>query len=567
MRNRIISYTFVAFLLFPFFLVPKGVVASSVIGTTTVTLYPIADTYVNSSSPDTNYGNANRLYLRKETAYAYIMFNLSSIPLDANIISVELKVYLSNIGGYTGSIGAHYCSNDSWTELDTNWNNRPIFAEVATGTVYYGMWVTYGYDSWNVTTDVINALSKGKLSEVLVDHRSSSYAYFNSREGSSSPKLEIEYTTLPIFAVHLESIQDTGGTNNLGITTFADNTFSLPTDIDIVAGSYQISYIGGYNFVRWETSGGVNVSDSISQNTTVTVSGSGTLMAVGNAKRIEYSYDSGNLLWESEKSGCIDAVRFTPLCPSQLMTARFYITGLSWNQSQNTFKVHVMDADRNDIIPPFTQTPTSADNWFDVDLSNYGLNVTADVDFYIGIEWMFDDWPAIDKTYGHPQSRSWYWNGTTWTIEDNYDFMIRAVVGTLIDHRVTDGFDFQVSTESNSTISNFEFIQAEKKMLFNITGPSGTVGFCNVTIPKQLLGGHFDVLVDGENVTDFILSANATHNSLYFTYEHSWHWVEIIGTTVIPEFTGFLLSLMLMATTLIALIFRKKIKRCLQFSL
>jgi hypothetical protein len=136
--------------------------------------------------------------------------------------------------------------------------------------------------------------------------------------------------------------------------------------------------------------------------------------------------------------------------------------------------------------------------------------------------------------------------------------MIRAVVGTLADHRITDGFDFRVITESNSTISNFNFIQAEKKIIFNVTGPSGTIGFCNVTIPKPLLQGHFDVMFDGENVTDFILSASPTHTSLYLTYEHSGHRVEIMGTIVIPEST-FLFTL-LMAVTLTAVIFRKKLQ-------
>jgi len=158
--------------------------AAPAIGSTTVTLYPIADAYVNSSSPDTNYGNENSLYTshNSELNYAYTMFNLSSIPSDANVISAEFKVYLSDIEGYTGSIGTHCSSNDSWTELGITWNNKPSFAETATDTVYYGMWVSYGYDSWNVTVDVRDALSKEKLTEVLVDHRSSSYAHFDSRE-------------------------------------------------------------------------------------------------------------------------------------------------------------------------------------------------------------------------------------------------------------------------------------------------------------------------------------------------------------------------------------------------
>jgi hypothetical protein len=572
LKNKIVVSIFVTSLLLLSFLVPKRAVATSVIGSTKITLYAVADAYVNSSNPNTNYGSESRLYVTSDTEveYTYVMFNLSSVPSNATILSAEIMLYLQNTGGDiywypADTIGVHYCSESSWEESGITWGNKPSFNPMPTDTWSFGIiYRIREYKSWNVTKDVKTALSSGRLTEVVkfVAKTGSGYANFNSREGTNKPKLQIEYATNQVCNVRLESIQDSGETANLGFITFATETFSLPLNVNVVAGSYQINYIGGYTFVRWETSGGINVSDPKAQSTMVTVSGNGTLRVVGNAKRIEYAYDFGNRLWESEESGCIDAVRFTPLCSGQLITARFYIAGLSWNLSENTFKVHVMDADRNDLMAPFGQTPTSEDRWFDVDLSNYGLNVTASVDFYIGIEWMFDYWPAIDKTYSHPltQGRSWYWNGTTWAMEGDYDFMIRAVVGTLIDHRVTDGFDFRVFTESNSTISNFEFIQAEKKILFNVAGPSGTKGFCNVTIPKQLLGGPFDVLFDGENVANVILSANITHTSFYFIYDHSGHWVEIIGTTVIPEFPAFLALLILMATTLIAVIFRKKIK-------
>lgn len=535
--------------------------AAPAIGSTTITLYPIADAHVNSSSPDTNYGNENSLYTshNSELDYAYVMFNLSSIPTDANVISAEFKVYLSDIEGYTGSIGTHYSSNDSWTELGITWNNKPSFAETATDTVYYGMWVSYGYDSWNVTVDVRNSLSKGKLTEVLVDHRSSSYAYFDSRESSHSPKLEVEYATLPVFVVHLESSQDTGATNNLGLMIFADYTFSLPTDIDVVAGSCQVSYSGGYMFMRWETSGSINVSDSKAATTTVIVSAGGTLRAVGNTKRLEYTYDHGQAEWESDTVGCIDAVRFTPLFSGQLLMARFYIYDL-YSFGSNAFKVHVMDENRSDLIAPFEQTPTS-EGWFDVGLSSYGIGVNEGVDFYIGMEWINNYNPDLGEDSTSPSDRSWYWNGTYWEAESYSDFMIRAVVGTLIDHVVlAEGSAFHITTESNSTISNFQFIKEGKELLFNVTGSTGTHGFCNITIPNQLLGGPFSVTFDEQPLSEVLSLDNVTHTRLCFAYPQSGHVIEIIGATVIPEFPSLLLPLLLTAMTLVTSIVRKKLK-------
>jgi len=377
-------------------------------------------------------------------------------------------------------------------------------------------------------------------------------------ESSHSPELEVEYATLPVFVVHLESSQDTDATNDLGLMTFADYTFSLPTDIDVVAGSYQVSYSGGYMFMWWETSGSINVSDSKAATTTVMVSGGGTLRAVGNTKRLEYTYDHGQPKWESDTVGRIDAVRFTPLFSDQLLMARFYIYDL-YSFGSNAFKLHVMDENRSDLITPFEQTPTS-EGWFDVGLSSYGIGVNEGVDFYVGMEWINDYNPDLGEDSTSPSDRSSYWNGTHWRAESYNDFMIRAVVGTLIDHVVlVEGSTFHVTAESNSTTSNFQFIKEGKKLLFNVAGSTGTYGFCNITIPNQLLGGPFTVTFDEQPLSEVLSLDNGTHTWLYFTYPQSGHAIEITGTTVIPEFPS-LLPLLLMAMTLITFIVRKKLK-------
>jgi hypothetical protein len=94
---------------------------------------------------------------------------------------------------------------------------------------------------------------------------------------------------------------------------------------------------------------------------------------------------------------------------------------------------------------------------------------------------------------------------------------------------------FVVSVESNSTVSNFAFNQPDKEISFNVTGSDGTFGFCNVTIPKALLYaelGEWNVLIDGAPALPTI-TENKTHTSLYFTYTHSTHLIQIIGTWVV----------------------------------
>lgn len=88
-------------------------------------------------------------------------------------------------------------------------------------------------------------------------------------------------------------------------------------------------------------------------------------------------------------------------------------------------------------------------------------------------------------------------------------------------------------TSNSSYVDDISFDRNVKTIRFNVDGYSG-VGWCRVVVPKQLLGGPFTVLVDGATVTH-TQTENATHNFFSFTYQHSEHTVEIVGTTVIEE--------------------------------
>jgi len=84
---------------------------------------------------------------------------------------------------------------------------------------------------------------------------------------------------------------------------------------------------------------------------------------------------------------------------------------------------------------------------------------------------------------------------------------------------------------SNSTVASFNFNQILAQINFNVTGQSGTLGFCNVTVPKSLLKSEpptkvWTVTLNGA-YTSFFPSENATHTSLYFTYAHSTRRIQI----------------------------------------
>ena len=114
------------------------------------------------------------------------------------------------------------------------------------------------------------------------------------------------------------------------------------------------------------------------------------------------------------------------------------------------------------------------------------------------------------------------------------EFLAQTALPVLYTFSIVWGTEtFIVSVESNSTVSNFAFNQPNKEISFNVTGLVDTIGICNVTIPKALLYGEpWTVLIDGVSVLPTI-TENATHSCLYFTYTHSTHEIQIIGTWVI----------------------------------
>ena len=113
--------------------------------------------------------------------------------------------------------------------------------------------------------------------------------------------------------------------------------------------------------------------------------------------------------------------------------------------------------------------------------------------------------------------------------QDNYPLM-----GMFYDFIIPQKKEIRhVTTICNSTVTSFSFSHLLRQISFNITGPSNTTGFCKVTIPRDLIYGHFTVLIDGV-IMRFGQTQNATHVSLFFTSTHAstTHQVQITATTI-----------------------------------
>jgi len=132
------------------------------------------------------------------------------------------------------------------------------------------------------------------------------------------------------------------------------------------------------------------------------------------------------------------------------------------------------------------------------------------------------------------------------------------------------GYNFNVELTINATVTSFNVsgLLTLKKISYSLQGISSTIGASNITIPNAMLGGPYTVTVDGGlPSTGPIVVNDTTTTSLYFTYTHSTHVVEITGTYVIPEFpTASVLVTLMLATSAVTLgFYRFKRNRKLQF--
>ncbi len=102
-----------------------------------------------------------------------------------------------------------------------------------------------------------------------------------------------------------------------------------------------------------------------------------------------------------------------------------------------------------------------------------------------------------------------------------------------------EGQDFDVKIASNSDVSNLQFDEQAKKISFTVSGETGTNGVTDITIPKSLLNGNMNVMIDGQVISqsDVIETTNTQNETtLEINYHHSTHTIEIVGTNVVPEF-------------------------------
>jgi tartrate-resistant acid phosphatase type 5 len=185
-----------------------------------VTLNPVADSYVHSDSSASNFGtNASLRTDASPTMRSYMRFD---VPNSGTVLSATLRLYStsSNPTGYTVQR-----SSNTWDEMTLTYNNAPAPS---------GSYGTSGALSANTWREVnLSSLITGAGQySIVVSSTSSTTTAFASRETSYKPQLVIVYAT---SASSINSAESSLAMPIEAITAVSTETaVVLPTETPIV---------------------------------------------------------------------------------------------------------------------------------------------------------------------------------------------------------------------------------------------------------------------------------------------------------------------------------------------
>ena len=149
------------------------------------TLTPVADSYVNSAAPTTNYGTAASIYVDGDgIRQSYLTFDLTGVT--GTVTGATLKVW-ANSSQSTG-YDVYGVGDTTWGETAITWNNKPAMAATksgSSGAVTSGTWTTV-----TLPAALVQAALGGRLGLGL-QTTSSTNLNLASRESVNKPQLTV----------------------------------------------------------------------------------------------------------------------------------------------------------------------------------------------------------------------------------------------------------------------------------------------------------------------------------------------------------------------------------------
>ncbi len=151
-----------------------------------LTFAPVADTYVQDSTPTTNYGTSSQIVVdNSPVRRSFMRFTVSGVT--DTVTSAKLRVHTigTNSGSSNGGTFKTITSN-TWSETGTTWNNQPAIDGTTVGSLG-----SITKSTW-YEVDVTSVVKGNGTFSFAATSPSSDGAYYDSREsGANAPQLVI----------------------------------------------------------------------------------------------------------------------------------------------------------------------------------------------------------------------------------------------------------------------------------------------------------------------------------------------------------------------------------------
>ncbi|MFF4354810.1 DNRLRE domain-containing protein [Streptomyces sp. NPDC001530] len=156
------------------------------------TFTPVADTYVQDSTPSTNYGTSTQFVVdNSPVRQSFLKFTVSGLTEPVTNAKLRIRTISGNGGSNNGGTFKSMTST-TWSETGTTWNNKPAIDGATLGSLG-----SVTKDTW-YEIDVTSLVTGNGTFSMGATSASADGAYYDSREsGADAPQLVITTGTTP----------------------------------------------------------------------------------------------------------------------------------------------------------------------------------------------------------------------------------------------------------------------------------------------------------------------------------------------------------------------------------
>jgi hypothetical protein len=161
--------------------------ATPATSSTTLTFTTIADTYVQSDLPTSNFGSANQSVTdNSPVRHMLLKFNVTGVGTRA-VVNAKLRLYCKNASPFGGEF--HRVADTTWSEGSVNWNNAPAADSNTLATLG-----SVSAENWH-EVDVTSLVTGDGIFSLRINSTSNDGAYYSTKEGTAGFAPQLIVTT------------------------------------------------------------------------------------------------------------------------------------------------------------------------------------------------------------------------------------------------------------------------------------------------------------------------------------------------------------------------------------